>query len=167
MEILITIIVVCVIMIYTYSNIKTNKEEEIKEDTTNNLLLSYKEVLLNIMKDIIENDINMCNIHNEEELLEVLLISIKDRFINTLIQEESDKVLIILEEYIIDEYISNVFVENYDISKIYYNNKIKHNIKENKYDEELGIDIVSNHIKSDSSTIDITEDLNGIFFGEI
>lgn len=167
MEILITIIVVCVIMIYTYSNIKTNKEEEKKEDTTNNLLLSYKEVLLNIMKDIIENDINMCNIHNEEELLEVLLISIKDRFINTLIQEESDKVLIILEEYIIDEYISNVFVENYDISKIYHNNKIKHNIKENKYDEELGIDIVSNHIKSDSSTIDITEDLNGIFFGEI
>lgn len=167
MEILITIIVVCVIMIYTYSDIKTDKEETIKEDTINNLLSSYKETLFNIIKDIVEEEIDMTDIHNEEELLEIVLADISDKFISLLVQEESDKILSIIDDSLIDEFVGDMFIMKYDIREIYYNNKIKYSIKENNYDEELGTERVSNHIKSDSSTIDITEDLNGIFFNDI
>ena len=159
------IIVTTIIIIYVYLHSRKNKHQTIEEDISHNLLSSYKEALLNIMKDVVD-EIDMCDISNEEELLEILLTDITDKFICLLIQEESDKVLSIINESTIDEYVSNTFVSKYNIREIYYNNKIKYKVKENKYDEELGVETVPNHIKSDSSTIDITEDLNGIFFGD-
>lgn len=158
--------------IYIYMYVQ-NKQKELnlkrknikKQDVTEKILSNYKDTLLNIMKDVTEEDINMCDIHNEEELMEILIADITDKFMSLLLYEETEKILSIVDEDAIDIFISNTFISEYNIREIYYNNINKYKFKENNYNEELGTEQVSNHIKSDSSTIDITNDLNGIFFG--
>lgn len=165
----IILIIICIMYIISlYIHIRKNKEKDniaIKEQVTENLLLNHRDSLSTIINDVIKEEINMDDICSKEELLEILLADISDKFINLLIQEESDKVLSLIDEEIIDNIINTLFISNYDIREIYYKNKYRE--KENKYDENLGTELVSNSIKSDSSTIDITDDLNGIFFNDI
>ena len=141
------------------------KKFDLKKVDTDKLLTEYNSNLESIIKDTI-NDIDYKDIYSEEDLYCYLMREVYNQFEFFLLQQElTDEQYEALTREVIEEYINSKLI-NLNINSLYQKRYYQVTYKEDQENNELATERVSNSIKSDSSTVDITNDLLNTFFNE-
>ena len=170
------ILLICtfLFLIILYIDIKTygkkyNEEEnermEKEDEMLNYLAEKYDYIISSIINESVEEVMEM-NLYNEEEILEQLQEKILNKFEMVLVENEEGFTLKELDDHIIKLYIASKIVVNVNISKILDSINSKRTTQRKNNDISIATEKVSNDTKVDSSVIDITDDLNNIFFGQ-
>lgn len=155
----------------TYSNKydeKTIRRMEKEDELLKYLEKKYNSIVSNMVDEAIKS-IESLNINNEELLREKLQETIFNNFSEILIREESDDMMKELDDGIINLYVSICLIP-VDFSSIldYINikkyNEYRHNNKD--FNINIATEAVSDTVATDDKYIDITDNLNSIFFGE-
>lgn len=145
---------------YSEEENKTIKENELVQYLQDN----YESITSSIVNESIE-EIVVMDLNKEEDIIVELQQKIFDKFSMIIVREEDETTLKQLNDYIIKSYISLKLVE-VDIRKILDVIRSVRFTKNNASEPIPVIEFVPNDTKVDSSIMDITDDLNDIFFKE-
>lgn len=155
-------IIILLVIIY---EVFVSKKLDLKKMDIDDILDGYDSVIKNILNGIVE-DIDYNNINNEEELycfiidkcadsLEIFLMNENLSEIEARSLEDKDKV---------KEYISGFLMEmDLNIDMI-YKRRMYRNLAGNVENSDFCTERVPNNTKTDDSMVDITNELNSIFF---
>lgn len=169
------ILLICtfLFLIILYIDLKTygNKYDEEKskrmekeDEIINYLTENYDYMVSSIIDESVE-EVKEMDLKSEEDILEQLQQKIINKFEVLLVEREKESILKKLDNEILQSYIATKLID-LNISEILdIINSKRYNQKENN-DISIATEKVSNNTKVDSSVIDITDELNNIFFGE-
>lgn len=159
------IILGLVFLILVFYEIFILKKFDFKKVDTDKLLTKYNSNLESIIEDV-ANNIDYKHIYSEEDLYCYLMSEIYNQLEFLLLQEKlTNEEYEALTKEVIEEFINSKLI-NLNIDSLYQKRYYQVTHKEDQENNELATERVSNSIKSDSSTVDITNDLLNTFFNE-
>lgn len=144
---------------------KENKRMEKEDKMLNYLAEKYDYLTSSIIKESIEEIIEM-DLHNEEDVLEQIQEKILNKFESLLLETEEEATLKKIDNETIKSYIASKIVVNIEISKVLDSINSNRLLERKNDDIFIATEKVSNNTKVDSSVTDISDDLNNIFFGQ-
>lgn len=147
-------------------NEKTKKRMEKEDELLDYLTKHYESIMPSVIHESVE-EVKDMDLNTEEQILEELQQKVFDRISSIIVRREEDESMLkLLDDEIIKSYVSLSLV-NVDISKLLDQIKlIRYNKNKSMISETITMERVSNDTKVDSSVMDITNDLNNIFFGD-
>lgn len=147
-------------------NEKTKKRMEKEDELLDYLTKQYESIMPSVIHESVE-EVKDMDLNTEEQILEELQQKVFDRISSIIVRREEDESMLkLLDDEIIKSYVSLSLV-NVDISKLLDQIKlIRYNKNKSMISETITMERVSNDTKVDSSVMDITNDLNNIFFGD-
>lgn len=154
-----------IILLIVIFEVFVSKKLDLKKMDIDDILDRYDSVIKNILNEIVE-DVDYTNINNEEELYCFIIDKCADNLEMFLMNEDLSEIEAksLEDKDKVKEYISGFLMEiDINIDMI-YKRRMYRNIADNHENSDFCTEKVPDNTKTDDSTVDITNELNSIFF---